>query len=138
MSQKNNELDRRVRIELLRARAAYEREQICYQTRQLSQTLTPKSLFGLLSQGIGTKFAAKRSGGHWLDFALSFSQRYPLMLSSVSAVAGTLLGRKKWRLGALALTAWRLYGAYQGVQQRKKDSYVQAQQPKSGRVMGPF
>lgn len=137
MSQKNQELNRRVRIELLRARAAYERELVCHQGRTLMHELKPQNMFGLVSQAV-SGFGSKSKTGHWLGFALSLGKRYPLMVSSVSALAGTLLGKKKWRLGAMALTAWRLYGAYQGVQQKKQESYVHADRPDSRRVMGPF
>lgn len=141
MTTPNTKLDRRVRIELLRARAAVERQEMCYITRQIGASIQPENIFALLrgqiSQGIGTKLGASKTG-KWLDFVLSLSQRYPLLLSGASALAGTVVGKKKWRIGAVALTTWRLYGAYQTMQQRKKDRYVQATKPHSGRVMGPF
>lgn len=116
MSRVNQQVERRVRIEMLRARAAVERQELCFYSRQLSHAVQPDNLFSLLkgqlSQGVGSYFSSQKAGG-WLELALSFSQRYPMLLSGASAVAGTVLSKKKWRLGVVALTAWRLYSAYQ-------------------------
>lgn len=141
MSKLNSRVERQVRIELLRARAAVERRELCYISRQIGASVQPENIFALLkgqfSKNLGVHFGASKASG-WIDFALSFGQRYPLLLSGASAVAGTVLGKKKWRFGALALTTWRLYSAYQSLQQRKKDRYVQADKPHSGRIIGPY
>lgn len=140
MSKVNSKVERQVRIELLRARAAVERQELCFISRQISASVQPENIFSLLkgqvSQGLSSHFGSSKTSG-WIDFFLSFNQRYPLLLSGASAVAGTVLGRKKWRLGAMALTTWRLYSAYQAMQQRKRDRLVQAKQPLSNRVIGP-
>ena len=141
MTTPNAKLDRRVRIELLRARAALERQEMAYLTRQIGSSMQPENIMALFKGRFSNVLGMGLSGtktGHWLDFALSFHQRYPLLLSGVSALASSVLGKKKWRLGAAAFTAWRLFSSYQATQQRKKDRYVQAKQPASGRVIGPF
>lgn len=142
MSKSNSSLERQVRIELLRARAAVQRQEMCLITREIGQSLQPEHIVGLLKDQFGksvsASFGAHTKTGYWLDFILSFGKRYPLIVSSASALAGGVIGKKKWRLGALALTSWRLFTAYQSIQQRKKDRYIQASRPQSGRIMGPF
>lgn len=140
MSRVNNKVERQVRIELLRARAAVERQELCFISRQIGASVQPENILALLkgqvTRGFGSHFGSSKAGG-WIDFVLSFSQRYPLLLSGASAVASTVVGKKKWRLGALALTTWRLYSAYQNMQQRKRDRLLQAKRPQSGRIIGP-
>ena len=142
MQAPKNKIDRKVRIEILRARAALEREQMCYLTQQLGSSLQPERLWdvarGRLTQGFSSSFSGMAKIGPWWDFVWSFGRRYPLLMSGASAIAGTLIGKKKWRLGAAALTAWRLFGAYQSLQESKQNRYVQAAKPKSSRIMGPF
>lgn len=141
MSKLNHKVERQVRIELLRARAAVERQELCFISRQICSSVQPENIFALLkgqvSNTLSAQFGSSTKTGSWIDFVLSFSQRYPLLLSGASAVVGTVLGRKKWRLGAVALTTWRLYSAYQSLQQHKKDRLVQAKRPQSNRVIGP-
>lgn len=140
MSKINKHVERQVRIELLRARAAVERQELCYHTRRISACIQPENIFALLKSkffgGVNASVGTSKLGS-WLDFALSSSQRYPLLLSGASALVSTVFGKKKWRLGALALTAWRLFGTYQTMQQNKKGRLVQAKQPQSNRIIGP-
>lgn len=142
MSKSNSSLERQVRIELLRARAAVERQEMCLITRHIGQSLQPEHIVGLLKGQFGktvsASFGSHTKTGHWLDFILTFGRRYPLMVSGASALAGSVLGKKKWRIGALALTGWRLFTAYQNIQQRKKDKYIRPHNPNSNRIFGPF
>lgn len=142
MSKPNSHLERQVRIELLRARAAVERQEMCLLTRQIGQSLQPEHIFdlfkGQLSKSFSSNFGSHTKTGHWLDFLLSFGKRYPLLVSGASALAGSVMSKKKWRLGALALTSWRLFNAYQSMQKRKRDRYIQPINPKSSRIIGPF
>ncbi|GAA5089274.1 MULTISPECIES: hypothetical protein [Paenalcaligenes] len=139
---KKTEINRLVRIELLRARAELERREACYLAREISSSLQPEHLLGMVkgqfTQGLSASFGAGSKAGGWLDFVLSLGKRYPLVVSGLSALAGTVVGKKKWRLGALAMTGWRLFSAYQKLQKKKKEKYIQPSQPKSGRVIGPF
>lgn len=142
MSRLNAKLDKRIRIELLRARATLEREEMGHLVCQLSSELRPGNVLGLIKgqllAGVGGSFAAGSKSQHWLQFLFSFSKRYPLIASGASALASGLVRKKKWRFGVMALTAWRLFGAYQKLQQDKQDNYVHAEKPQSNRVMGPF
>lgn len=140
MSQHNSYLDRKIRIEVLRARAAIERGQMCEIVNELGQSLEPSSLFSGLKQQVikGFSLEAGAGVGPWLDFIFSSGRRYPILFSGVSALVGTVLGKRKWRLGALGLTAWRLFGAYQQLQFQRKERYVQPKNRTSSKVIGPF
>lgn len=142
MNYPKTKLDKRVRIELLRARATIEREEMGYLVCQLSTELKPANIWSLLKgqlmTGVGANFGAGSKTQDWLSFLLSFGKRYPLVVSGASVLAGSIVRKKKWRLGAMALTAWRLFGVYQGLHQSKQDKYVHADKPQSSRVMGPF
>ena len=142
MTKHKTKLDRQVRIELLRARAELERKEMCYLTYDIANRVQPTQLMALLKgqlmQGVSSGFGSGSKTGQWVSFALSLSKRYPLVFSGVSALAGTVVRKKGWRLGAVALTAWRLFSVYQDMQQKKKDSYIQPEKPESRRVIGPF
>ncbi len=140
MSKPNPLLERKVRLEVLRARAAIERGQLCHLVSDLNQSLEPSSLLDFAKRQVGQRFSLGMGAGvsSWLDFLLSSGRRYPILFSGISALAGTVLGKKKWRVGALALTAWRLFGAYQQLQSDKQDRYVQPQNRGSSKIMGPL
>lgn len=142
MAKHDAEIERRVRIEMLRAKAAIERQQLCHATQAICDSLQPSQLVALVkgraTQQLKSSLDANSSVGAWLNLAGSMGQQYPLLSSGVSALAGALLGKSKWRFGALALSAWRLFGAYQALQQKKQDAYIQPSHPDSERVMGPL
>lgn len=140
MSKNNSYLERKVRIEVLRARAAIERGQMCEIVNDLGHSLEPSSLFNGLRRQVtkGISLSAGVGFGSWLDLILSSGRRYPILFSGLSALLGTVLGKRKWRLGALGLTAWRLFGAYQQLQEQRQDRYVQPKDRSSSKVMGPF
>ncbi len=88
-------VDRLVRIELLRARAALERDSLAARADQLCDALDPKLWFGRLT---GAR------GGNLLLQGVSLLRRYPFLTSALS----TLLLGKRWRLlkwGGAALAA---------------------------------
>lgn len=142
MTKLNTTLERRVRIELLRAQAQIERYELCQSTNALCNAVRPANLFGLLKGQLGqqvkTSFGPQTRAGGWITLLGSIGQHYPLLSSGFSALLGAVLGKKKWRLGALALSAWRLFGAYQQIQQKKEDAYVQPTNRESKRVIGPL
>lgn len=138
MSKRNSYLDRKVRIEVLRARAAIERGQMCEIVNDLGQSLEPASLLNGLKQHVTKGFSAGTGAGSWFDLIFSSGRRYPILFSGVSALVGTVLGKRKWRLGALGLTAWRLFGAYQQLQAQRQERYIQPKNRSSSKVIGPF
>lgn len=140
MTKPNSLLERKIRLEVLRARAAIERGQMCDIVTDIGKSLEPSSLLGLAKRQVTQGFSSGVGSGvsSWLNLLLSSGRRYPILFSGVSAVLGSVLGKRKWRAGALALTAWRLFGAYQQLQAKKQDRYVQPQNRSSSKVIGPF
>ena len=142
MSKPSPKLQRQVRIEVLRAQAALEREQLCIATRQLRSSLEPGHVVDGLKQQIVNSWSGLLGGGSstgsWLRFLFSSGQRYPILLSSASALLGTVLGKKRWRFGAMAMAAWRLFGAYKSISQQRKQRYVQPKNQNSSRLIGPL
>ncbi len=91
----SREVDRLVRIELLRARAAVERQSLAGRAGQLCDDLDPRSWLG--------RFTGAR-GGNLLLQGVGLLRRYPFLTSALS----TLLLGKRWRLlklGGAALAA---------------------------------
>ena len=142
MRKKDAEIERRVRIEILRAKAELERRQLCAVTQDICVSLQPSHLVALVkghaTQQLKSNLESNSSLGGWLNLVGSMGQQYPLLSSGASALIGAFLGKSKWRFGALALSAWRLFGAYQSLQQKKHDAYIQPSHPDSERVMGPL
>lgn len=93
------EVERAVRLELLRARAAVERETFLFHASTLSDALDPRALIGRVTQ---TK------GAGYLFQGLGFAKRYPFLTSSLSTL---LFGRfsKLAKYGGVALTLWQAF-----------------------------
>jgi len=102
-------VDRAVRIELLRARAALEREALAHEISRLGRSLDPRALVqGLLPR------VANGQGRHLLWQAVRLARRFPVLTSTVSA---WLLGGKRSRLirlGSGALLAWQVFQTWRG------------------------
>jgi len=104
-------VDRAVRIELLRARAALEREALCHRASQfgssigrMGDTLRPVALLSGLFRGRSAPQLFLRMAG--------LAGRYPVLTSTLSA---WMMGRRRSRLlkaASAALVAWQLYGAW--------------------------
>jgi hypothetical protein len=88
--------DRELRIELLRTRAALERQGIRRAAAQLERALSPGQVLGTLMHGVSGRSAAR-----WGMSLLAISRRYPLLLSSASTGL-SLLGRRGRWVGLLA------------------------------------
>lgn len=110
MAKSSPAIDRAVRIELLRARAAIERESLAHSLASASRALEPGNLFKRWLPGL--------SGGNlshllWRGFALA--RRYPFISSTVSAL---VMGRGKrsrlLRLVGGALLGWKAFQAWRG------------------------
>ena len=108
--------ERAIRIELLRARAALERQALSQQIHALGDDLRPGNLLRSMAP-------SGHSVGGLLSSALNLTRRYPLLMSSASALLSSLGGR--WvRLGALALTGWKLYSSAVDHQRKKRESVL--------------
>ena len=118
-SRKNPALDRAVRIELLRARSALEREAICHRCHQVRESVGGISRsFSLLNVG---RRLFRGGMPQWLSLAGDAGRRYPLLTSALSTL---LLGRKSRAIkaGGLAVTAWQLYRSWTAKKRRPKET----------------
>jgi hypothetical protein len=112
---KSRHIDRAVRIELLRARAALEREALVISVVEAGQSLTPRSLFSSIWPRV-----AAANGSRMAMQAFGLLRRYPMVGSSLSALAfggGKKTGVMKAAGGALL--AWRLFSAWRGSKKEK-------------------
>jgi hypothetical protein len=105
-------IDRAVRIELLRARAALEREELVQNVADLGVSLSPSHLLkGLLPGGLGGLGGG--SAPRMAMQAFTLARRYPVVLSTLSAVF--LGGNKRSKLVKLATGAvvgWQVFRAW--------------------------
>jgi len=111
MSNKRSQaVDRAVRIELLRARAAIERESLAYDIASASRSLEPRNLLKRWLPGL-----ARGNVSQLLWQGVSLARRYPFISSTVSAL---IMGRGKrsrlLRLAGGALLGWQVYKAWRG------------------------
>ena len=96
--------ERALQIELVRARAALERQAMSRGIRDLGDSLTPRSVMRSLFPR-----ASSRSPSDWIFQAVSLTRRYPLLTSSVSALlSGVGKRRRWWRIGAGLLLSWQV------------------------------
>ncbi|NLC36723.1 MAG: hypothetical protein GX772_09835, partial [Alcaligenaceae bacterium] len=77
MSRRSPRHDRALRIEILRARAAMERQSLAHGVQRLGKSLTPRGLLESFLPGT----ARHRSSSGFLLQALRLTRRYPLVLS---------------------------------------------------------
>lgn len=96
--------ERALRIELVRARAALERQAMARSVRDIGSSLHPRALMrGLMPRASG------RSASDWIFRAVSLARRYPLLTSSVSAmVTGAARRKSWWRIAAGLLLSWQI------------------------------
>lgn len=97
--------DRAVRIELLRARAAMERQGLALGVTEVRKRMTPRGLL----ESVFPK-SKRRSPSDLAMQAFTFSRRYPMVLSLGSTLFSTVLRRRLrwWKLAAGALVAWQV------------------------------
>jgi len=97
--------DRALRIELIRARAALERQTLIRTTGNLRASLRPAALVrGLIPRSI-----SKVRPVDLVFQGITLARRYPLLTSSVSAVlSGVGKRRRWWRIAAGLLVSWQL------------------------------
>jgi len=109
MSRQLSARERAVRIELLRARAAIERQSMAHSVQHLSNSLTPRGLLESIMPGFRRSVRGHSSPSSMLLQAFSFTRRYPMILSMGSALLSTAARRKLrwWKLLAGAAVAWQ-------------------------------
>lgn len=105
MKSKHSSGERALRIELVRARAALERQSLARDVRELGEALKP----GVLFRGWLPSMAAKARPLDWLGHGLALTRRYPLLASAASTVLSGIGKRHRWwRLGSSLLLGWQL------------------------------
>lgn len=118
MTKRSPSVDRAVRIELLRARAAIERESLAQGIVSAGRKLEPAALFKSFLPGLG-------GGGvsRWAMRAIGLARRYPLISSSLSAMFMRGGGKSKLlKLAGGALVGWQLFKLWQDVRQDDDDT----------------
>lgn len=107
---KSPSIDRAVRIELLRARAALERESLVQAVVQAGDELTPRALFSNLWPRV-----AAANGSRMALQAFGLLRKYPMLGTGLSSLA--LSGGKKVGLvkaAGAAFVGWRIFSAWRG------------------------
>src|SRR5690606_28304745 len=95
--------ERALQIELVRTRAALERQAMLRGVHNLADSLTP----GAIMRSAFPR-ATSKSASDWLFQLLNLTRRYPLLASSASAVlSGVGKRRRWWRIGAGLLLSWQ-------------------------------
>lgn len=125
MAKRSPQVDREVRIELLRAKAALEREALAYDIAYAGESLKPANALRSLWPAAG-QFAGQFSGqsGNVPRIAMQAYQlfrQYPMIGSGLSAVL--LQGGRKTRIAKVAvlgLVGWKLLSMWR---QRSGTSY---------------
>jgi len=113
MAKRSPTVDRAVRIELLRARAAIERESLAQSIASAGRRLEPASLIKGLLPGLASGGASR-----WALQAISLARRYPIVSSSLSAMV--MRGGKRSKLLKIAggaFVGWQLFKAWKGSRQ---------------------
>lgn len=98
-------VDRELRLEILRARAALERQGLKQALCELGNDLSPSSL----ASSVIPRFSARSVLG-WATQAVALTRRYPLITSAASTLlSGVGRGRTRWlRVAVGLLISWQL------------------------------
>lgn len=105
MTKRSPTVDRAVRIELLRARAAIERESLAQGIVSTSRRLEPASLLKRFLPGLASGGASR-----WAMQAIGLARRYPIISSSLSAMFMRGGGKSKLlKVAGGALVGWQLF-----------------------------
>lgn len=111
MSKSSSTIDRTVRIELLRARAALERESLAHDIASTTRSFKPGNL---VKQWLPSFARGNMSGLIWQGITLA--RRYPIVSSTLSAV---VMGRGKrarlFKLAGGALLGWQAFKAWRAM-----------------------
>ncbi len=96
---------REVKIELLRARAAIERQTLQNSLRHVGQDLQP----GALLRSFLPASVSRKRPTDWLFQGLGLLRRYPFIVSTASALLSGVRKRNRLlRLGAGLLLSWQV------------------------------
>lgn len=114
MSKPSPVVDRAVRIELLRARAAIERESLAQGIEEASRTLQPMALLKDFLPSLASNNASRMAMQ-----AVGLARRYPIISSTLSALfMGGGKRSKLLKVAGGAVVAWQLYNAWRSSQDK--------------------
>ncbi len=104
MKKSLSSIERELQIELMRSRAALERQNLRRNLNGLGQSLQPAAVV----RSLFPRMAAKKPSD-WLFQALALTRQYPLLASTASALfTGVGKRRRLWRIGAGLLLSWQV------------------------------
>lgn len=109
MAQHNAAFDRQVRIELLRTRAALERETLARRIREAGHELAPRQLMRSTLASVTGK-----AEGSMLSQLAGTVLRHPVISSALPSLLLGKTGGRALRAVAVGLTGWQLYKAWRG------------------------
>lgn len=96
--------DREIQIELVRVRAALERDNLRRGVSDLGHSLRPSALMHAAFPR-----ASSRSASDWVFQAVRLIRRYPLLASGASTLLSGIGKRGRWwKLAAGALVSWQV------------------------------
>ncbi len=96
--------DRAMQIELVRARAALERQSLGRNFTELTHALKPSALLGSFFHR-----SSSRRPSDLLQKAFMLTRQYPLLASAASALFSRVGKRRRlWRIGAGLLLSWQV------------------------------
>ena len=128
--------DRQARIELLRTRAALERETLARQLARVTQAWRPGLLLrtALAGLSIGKKGGWSAVPGQVVDLV----KRYPVVGSTLSSLLlGRIGSQGIVRAATIGLAGWELYKAWRGSERKSKakagDAEVKVPAPPTSR-----
>ncbi|WP_144636725.1 hypothetical protein [Bordetella genomosp. 13] len=117
-------VERQVRIEMLRARAALERETLAQRLIETGHDLAPSNIIrSMLPASVAGLMAGggAKSGASMLWQAVSLARRYPIVSSTVSSV---LMGGGKRRgllkVAGAGLAGWQLFKTWRNAKHEKE------------------
>jgi hypothetical protein len=113
MRRSSSSADRQARIELLRTRAAIERETLARQLARVTQAWRPGLLLRAALSGLSV---GKKGGWSGLPAQLAgLLKRYPLLSSTLSSLLlGKIGSAGIVRAATIGLAGWELYKAWRG------------------------
>lgn len=128
MPQHNAAFDRQVRIELLRTRAALERETLARRIREAGHDLAPRQLVRSTLASVTGK-----AEGSMLSQLASTAMRHPVISSALPSLLLGKTGGRAMRAVAIGLTGWQLYKAWRGSRAGDKETAGEAagEEPKA-------
>jgi hypothetical protein len=112
--------DRQARIELLRTRAALERETLARQLARATQAWRPGLLLRAALAGLGV---GKKGGWSALPAqVVALIKRYPVLGSTLSSLLlGKIGSQSIVRVVTIGLAGWELYKAWRGGRETKAE-----------------